>query len=113
LVEPLIQIMLNGWLRICRRNRREQEMVINVLIMTGVFVLTCYASHINLMGYIVLYYSSMAWRFKWCRLNMMLLRKLFMAWNLEFCLGTVTSLPHLYVVLLDGLISLPSFTSTP
>lgn len=36
-----------------------------------------------------------------------------MAWNLEFCLGTVTSLPHLYVVLLDGLISLPSFTSTP
>ncbi|QCE16386.1 Magnesium transporter NIPA [Vigna unguiculata] len=26
-VEPLIQIMLNGWLRICRRNRREQEMI--------------------------------------------------------------------------------------
>lgn len=29
--------------------------------------------------------------FKWCRWNMMLLRKLFTAWNLEFCLGTVTS----------------------
>jgi len=82
-------------------------MVINVLIMIRVFILTCYTAHGNLMGYtsfILLPFPDILSDADgiWCCWGNYLWLGI---WNFVW----VLLLPYL----LDGHISLPSFTSTP
>lgn len=85
------QVLLNGWLRIYKRQRREQELVTWFML----FFCVC----IVFEQFYGLSFPLFINACLWCRWNMKLLKRLYMAWNLAFCLGTVSSWPILCVYL--------------
>jgi len=97
-----VQILLNGWVRICKSQRREQEMVFMIYPCWKAFRFTyLFSSKTPTNGglWAMLFSAVLSLDiYKLYRWNMMSLRKSSMAWNLVFCLGTFVSLFTLFCV---------------
>lgn len=80
----ILFVLLNGWLRIFKHQRREQEMVILAHYSTNALMCLLARSYVEhlITGIVCIVLLMIS-----CRWNMKLWKKSYMAWNLAFYLG--------------------------